>query len=440
MKTLLSITTLLSLSAILHAQSSDSKITGEFTSIDVNSASTVNITQSDTDMVTFSLPNTSTKIVDGVLRIRSSIPVTCNVRVKSLTGITTRDAATVKSQNTLNLTDLKIIESDASTVTLSLNAKSVEAVTKDASTLKLSGTTDNFDVTASDASTVKATDLDAKTVTALSNDAARIKTWAENKISARATGSGVISYKGTPTDKNTSATDAGVIKTDNGETVSSGDSSDKKNDSDDEDDDSASASGFKHSFSDGYIGYGYVLGPEHYGAAIRYGRSREFNFGFGGGYKFCKWNGIGADIYYKSTDFFLVQDSTKVIPNSVLHNNEEKISFNNIGGLLFDRFFIGKYFLDGGIYYDWIFYSRHVAWDNYSSPNAAGSTSTKTIDRNLSFIQPSDYGLEFRLGSKNGFCFYFNYRMADLFKKASGATSGPPELPPYVLGINIGGF
>ncbi len=444
MKTLLSITTMLSLSVLLHAQSSEKRNLGDFSTIDVNTAATINISQSDSDFVTVEskgdLHLISTKVEDGVLRIHSTGNVTCNVRVKALKGIIARDAATVKSDNTLNVDDLKITESDASTVNLSLAAKSVEAVIKDASTLKLSGTTDNLDISASDASTVKAVDLKATTVTALAHDAARIKTWAESKISARATDSGVISYKGTPTDKNTSATDAGLVKTDDGETVTSGISKDEGKDIDNDDDSTSTSSGLKHGFSDEYIGYGYVLGPDGAGATIKYGRSREFNIGFGGGYKFFKWNGIGADIYYKSTDFFLNQDSTKILPNTVLHNGGEKISFNNFGGLIFDRFFIGKMFFDGGFYYDWIFTNRHVTWDNYTTPNAAGATSTKTIDKNLSFVNPSDYGLQFRVGSKNGVCLYFNYRLAKLFKETNGATSGPPELPPYVLGINIGGF
>ncbi|HSY75876.1 MAG TPA: DUF2807 domain-containing protein, partial [Bacteroidia bacterium] len=358
---------------------------------------------------------------------------TCNIKAKSLKAIIARDASTVKSQNTLTVDDLKITQSDASTVSLDLNAKSVEAVTKDASTLKLSGTASTLDVSSSDASTVKAADLKAGIVTALAHDAARINTWAETKISARATDSGIVTYKGNPAEKNSSATDRGVVQTDDGKMVAE---SKLETDSTDEDTDEPAN---EHSFADGYIGFGYVLGPDQKGALIKYGRSREFNFGFGGGYKFFKWNGIGADIYYKSTDFFLQQDSTKTLPNNIQHN-AEKIAFNNLGGLVFDRFFIGKMFFDGGIYYDWVFNSRHVTWDSYTKPNIGGGTSTKAIDRNLSFAQPSDYGLQFRIGSQNGFCFYFNYRMADLIKQPGGSATGLPEVPKYVLGINIGGF
>ncbi len=423
----------------LNAQSSEKRNLGEFTGIDVNTAANITIIQSDTDMVTVNskddLHLVSTKVENGVLLIRSTKNVTCTVQVKDLRSIIAKDAAIVKSQNTLKVSDLKITEDDAGNVNLDLNANSIIVVTKDASVLKLSGTTSSLDVSASDGATVKTSDLKADAVSATARDGGIIRTWAVNKITAKSTDGGSISIKGSPAVKSTVADDGGTIKMDDGETVT-GD----KNMQDSTGHDSTNSSkGMKHSFSDAYIGFGYVFGPEHAGDRIKYGRSREFNFGLGGGYKFFKWNGIGADIYYKSTDFFLEPDADKILPNPTIHN-AEKISFNNLGGLVFDRFFIGKIFFDGGIYYDWIFMSRHVTWDNYANGNGAGASITKTIDRSLSFVKPSDYGLQFRFGAKEGFSFYFNYRMSNLFKQTSNGNLATPELPPYVLGIVLGGF
>jgi hypothetical protein len=437
MKTFLSITTMFALTATLYAQNTENRKLGEFTGIDVRDAGSVTLIQSDTNDITLHSKNDlhliTTKVEDGVLKIRSSGGVTCDVRIKNLKSISAHDAAIVKSQNTLNVSELKIKESDASNIDLDLNGGSVVAVASDASLLKLSGKVSMLDAKSTDGSSIKTLDMKADTVTAVASDGGVIKTWAVNKINAKATDGGSIHFKGTPIDKNTSADDGGTIKSDDGATVTVGEEGDNDTTS------SSSSKESDHSFNDAYIGYGYVAGPEHAGARIKYGRSREFNFGMGGGYKFCKWNGLGVDVYYKSTDFFLEPDADKVLPSPVIHD-AEKISLNNIGGVIFDRFFIGKFFFDGGFYYDWIFWNRHVTWDNYSNGDNASSTSTKTIDRNMSFIKPTDYGLRFSLGTKSGVSLYFNYRMANLFKPTNGTATGLPELPPYVLGINIGGF
>jgi hypothetical protein len=190
---------------------------------------------------------------------------------------------------------------------------------------------------------------------------------------------------------------------------------------------------FSHKMRDGFIGGAFILGKSNQGSEVIYGESREFIVGGGFGYKFAKWNGIGVDIYYKSTDFFLTQDSMKKLPNNILHNSE-KVSFDNFGGKVFDRFYIGKMFLDGGAYFDWVIYTKHISWDNNGVANTSSGSSTKTIDRQLKFTNPTNYGLTFRLGSKQGVALYFNYRLSNYFKSATSYA----ELPVYTLGIVLG--
>jgi len=186
-----------------------------------------------------------------------------------------------------------------------------------------------------------------------------------------------------------------------------------------------------HKMQDAFIGGGFVLGPSTATGQVNYGQSREFIVGVGTGYQFCKWNGIGIDIYYKSTDFYLKQDSAKILPNNVQHT-AEKISFDNFGGLVFDRFYFGKMYLDGGFYFDWAFYTKHITWDKDTVANA-GST-IKTVEKQLKFLNPTNYGLTFRFGGVKGFSFYFNYRLSKLYK--SDVTY--PQLPDYVFGIVLG--
>ncbi len=435
MKTFLTLTALFTGLAFVNAQDSGKKLLNEFAYIEADGGSTITIIQSDSDMVIVgsgSIPDqVKTKTENGTFTVRASGGASCTVKVNRLASVTARGASTIKSQNTLSMVDLKITAVDASTVMLDLDATSVTAKVKDASTLKLSGRTTSFDVVSSDGAAVQAGNMTATSVTAVANDASTVTVQPYTSLSARASDASVIKYKGNPTQKNINAKDQGVVKSIDGNNVETGNT---KNTSDSNDTEGS----FSHKFGDGFIGWGYVLGPDNAGAAIRYGRSREFYMGFGGGYKFFKWNGIGVDIYYKSTDFYLTQDSTKRLPNATLHN-AEKISFDNLGGLVFDRFYIGKMYFDGGFYYEWAFYTKHITWDDNHEANSIGST-TKTIDRSLTFANTTNYGLTFRAGMQNGISFYFNYRMTNLFSQAQGATAGPPELPQYTLGIVFGGF
>jgi hypothetical protein len=184
---------------------------------------------------------------------------------------------------------------------------------------------------------------------------------------------------------------------------------------------------------DGFIGMGFVLGNSMVGDKIVYGQSREFIVGIGVGYKLATWNGFGIDLYYKNTNYFLVQDSTKILPTNALYNSE-KITLDNFGGLVFDRFYIGSVFVDAGFYFDWTFYTKHESWENYTNANINGGGSTISIDRQLIYLNSYNYGLTFRFGKSNGPSLYFNYRLTNVFEKNFTQFYNLP-LPPYVLGI-----
>lgn len=195
-----------------------------------------------------------------------------------------------------------------------------------------------------------------------------------------------------------------------------------------------SQNSYDKNITDAFIGFGFVVGKSNKGAQVNYGESREFIVGLGGGRRFVKWNGIGGDLYYKSTGFFLAQDSTKILPNNNLHSSE-KVSFDNFGGLVYDRFYFGTIFFDGGFYYDWTFYTKHITWDTFSF--SYGKV-TKTLEKQLNFTNSTNYGLTFRLGSTKGVAFYFNYRLSKVFKTSPQGINYP-ELPPYVIGITVRG-
>lgn len=201
-----------------------------------------------------------------------------------------------------------------------------------------------------------------------------------------------------------------------------------------------SSNSYKKSIADGFIGFGFVLGSSNKGAAVNLGESREFIVGLGFGRRWIKWNGIGIDLYYKNTNYYLAQDSGKILPNNILHI-AEKVTFDNFGGLAFDRFYFGSFFLDGGFYFDYTFFTKHVTWDNFAG--SYGSSTTKITEKQLVFTNKFNYGLTFRIGKITGISFYFNYRLTNLFKSYTPANSSTqityPELPIYVVGVVLAG-
>jgi Putative auto-transporter adhesin, head GIN domain len=421
----------------VEAQYSTKENITDFNAIEVNSAAHVELVQSDSNYVTLSAKDSMKKmprldVKGGVLEINSAFRGTMEVHVKNITSIKVDDAARVSCIDTLRTNNLTIHVSDAGKADILVHAKTIKARGNDASSVTLVGSADSLDVKATDGSHMDASNLKTHGVYAISSDGSSLSVWAMNSIDGNATDGSTIHIKGNPAHKNTSNSDwDSIYMDDSGKEITQYNGNNRfmrmtTNDSD----------GKKRFEVDGdaYMGAGFVAGGSN-GVNIKYGSSREFTLGFGYVKKIVPWNWVGLDLYYKSTDYYIGQDSGKTFPDRTLHQ-EEKISFQNFGGLVFDRFFFGKkLFLDGGIYGDWTFHSKLVTWDDASSVS-----SVKTIDRNLSYVNPTNYGLNFRFGFRYGVSVYFNYRLSGLFQNPAAPAAAYPHLPVYTVGIILGSF
>jgi len=404
----------------------------DFNGIEIGSAAEVNLIQSDSNYVTISSKDSIKKtpkigVHGGILEITSSSKGIMDVYVKNITSIRVSDAARVECKDTLKTDNLTIHVSDAASADILVHAKTVKAKADNGSSITIKGTTGSLDVNTSDAANMDGSFLKAASVRVISSNGSNASVWAINSIDANATDGSNITVKGSPAQKNTFASDGSSVT---------------MNDSEMErhsmgtilDDDSIGM--IKHrdyQMGEAFIGFGFVTGGNK-NAAIEYGNSREFIMGFGGGHKFCKWNGLGFDVYYKSTDFYLAQNSGKRFPDTLNHD-AEKVSLQNFGGLLYDRFIFtsgyhGQLALDLGFNFDWTFNSREVSWDN--------SSYVKTIDRNLAFFHHGNYGVTARLVFLRELSIYFNYRLSNVFKSTVTPTLYAPTLPPFVIGITIG--
>jgi len=410
-----------------EAQYGNKQSVADFNAIEVGSAARVTLFQSDTDYVVLTSKAPIGKmhnieVEDGILRITSPVGGNVEVHVKNLASVKVNDAAKVTCADTLKADNLSVSVSDAGYAEIWVHAKIVKARSNDASHVILSGMVDSLDVKASDGARISAGDLKARNVHAISSDGSNVSVWAVNSISADATDGSNIQVKGNPVQKNTNASNGGFVS---------------RSDTGQKSDDKGSKGGKRFDIDkDAFIGMGFVMGGTQPGAPVKYGASREFILGFGHAYNLVKWNALGWDLYYKSTDFYLNQDSTKTFPDKKLHQSE-KVSVQNFGGLIYDRFYIGrKIYLDGGIYGDWTFHSKHVTWDD----NVPNTSSVKTIDRNLSYVNPTNYGVTVRVGTTKGVSLYFNYRLSNLFQTPAAPAVAYPQLPVYTLGIMLNNF
>jgi len=198
----------------------------------------------------------------------------------------------------------------------------------------------------------------------------------------------------------------------------------------------------KH-FSHFYFGYGFVLGADADGSKIKYGSSSDFVYGYRYKRKLSEFYAVGFDLFYHSTAFHLKQDSTKALPNNILHDDKgekEKLTFHNFSLGLYNRFNFGKRgnyignFLDLGARVDWPFSVVHFTKDIYDIANINNGGVVKTKTTRLVYTEPIYYNAFARLGF-NKFVITASYRLSDLFKKEYDLY---PELPVLIMGVEIG--
>lgn len=185
-----------------------------------------------------------------------------------------------------------------------------------------------------------------------------------------------------------------------------------------------------------FFGYGLIVGEsESDSASIISGKSSTFNLGWLWKWRLNKLSEVGFDISYHYSSFHLEQDSSKIVPNPIIHKRE-KLVFNNLQLTAFHRLkFRNRYhstgtFLDFGAYFGWNYRIKNQTVERNRAP---GAGKTKTVNLDLQYTEDFSYGAMARVGF-NRFVFFSRYRFSDLFTDESDL----PELPPLEIGINIG--
>ncbi|MCB0802906.1 MAG: hypothetical protein KDB74_07390 [Flavobacteriales bacterium] len=185
-----------------------------------------------------------------------------------------------------------------------------------------------------------------------------------------------------------------------------------------------------------YFGYGFLIGDsENDSAQIKSGKSSSFSLGWLSKKRINKWYEIGFDVSYYYSSFHIQQDSFKIVPNNQLHK-KEKMVFNNIQLIPFQRFKLRNKYHSTGIFIDlggFAGYNYRIKHQTVERNQAPGAGRTKTVNQKLSYTEDFSYGAIARLGF-NRFVFYGRYRFSNLFHSSSNL----PELPRFDVGLTIG--
>lgn len=202
------------------AQTSQQREISSFNKLEVSGATYVIFTQGDSAKVRVSadeseLKNVQTTVDNGVLSIQSKGTFRSTAKVyvtnPSLKEITVTGASKVTIPDTLKEETLDINVTGASTVKGVVKTGSVTVSASGASGVELAGITKASQSTISGASVLKAYDLSSEQTRITTSGASSAKVYASQKITADATGSSSVKFKGNPEDVSAEASTSSSI-------------------------------------------------------------------------------------------------------------------------------------------------------------------------------------------------------------------------------------
>lgn len=179
-----------------------------FTGIDLSEPLDYIILQGDTGLVKIEtddnlIDKVKAEVKNGTLTVNTrslgnatSLKVT--IQVKDLRNITSSGAATLKSENTLKATDLKIDASGASELNLTVDVTNLSSDLSGAANLKLSGNAIRHKLKASGATDLKAEDLQTSVTELEMTGASNARIEAKDKLSGNMSGICDVKYKNKP--------------------------------------------------------------------------------------------------------------------------------------------------------------------------------------------------------------------------------------------------
>ncbi len=189
-----------------------------------------------------------------------------------------------------------------------------------------------------------------------------------------------------------------------------------------------------------YVGGGLVAGRSAAGAPLRYGLpSREIQLGARLKRRFTQNLAVVADVRYAYLRYGFDQTAAKVFPSSVLHKNEY-LGLHQIQAEAGLRLNAGRRGNTVGSYLDLLAWGGWVAATARTTdddPAPGGPAAVSTTETGLPYLRRWTGGAGARLGFDR-YALVARRRLAGALRP--GAAPAGADLPPWVLGIEIGLF
>jgi hypothetical protein len=133
------------------------------------------------------------------------------VPIESINSIALSGSGDIVSKTTIKTDNFKTAMSGSGDITLDIEASSISATMSGSGDITLNGSTTDFKASISGSGDIKAYGLEADNVSANVSGSADIKVTANKMLKARVSGSGDISYRGSPDKVDTKASGSGDI-------------------------------------------------------------------------------------------------------------------------------------------------------------------------------------------------------------------------------------
>ncbi|MEX1384559.1 head GIN domain-containing protein [Lutibacter sp.] len=129
----------------------------------------------------------------------------------TINKIKASSGASVKSENTFQLTSLDLDASSGSSIKFYVNANDITTETSSGANIKVYGKAKSFSGKASSGSSIDADELEVIDAYAKASSGANINVNVTGKLTAKATSGGDIDYEGSPTDINKDTSSGGSV-------------------------------------------------------------------------------------------------------------------------------------------------------------------------------------------------------------------------------------
>ena len=158
-----------------------------------------------------------TEVEDGILHIYFDEQVgnckqkTIHLSMPTITQLTTSSGASIRGQNKIETTELKLNSSSGSGLNIEADATRIDCDASSGANMTLKGICKNTYANASSGSNINATHLESITVKAGVSSGANIKVYATNSLDANASSGGSIHCEGNPEQKSISKSSGGSV-------------------------------------------------------------------------------------------------------------------------------------------------------------------------------------------------------------------------------------